>query len=93
MKFEKEEIEVIHTFGALQYNNQQIADVLGVSILDIEKEFKNIESQLSKAYKKGKAMADFQIHSRLFDLAKTGDFKALEKLEDLRDENNRTQEE
>lgn len=70
----EKEIEMIVNFGALGYDEKKISSILGRSI--------NIQDQdVAKYYQKGKDMADYAIDLKLFEMAKSGDIKALEKFE------------
>lgn len=81
MKIKEEQIEQIVNFGVFDYNAKKIASILEVSKEEIEEEFKNSESQLSKLFQKGKDMAEYVIDLKLFEMAKSGDIKALDKLD------------
>jgi len=81
MEIKKEQEEQIINCGIFSYNAEKIANILGFEKEEIEKEFKNKDSQLNKLLQKGKDMSDYVIDMKLFELAKTGDIKALEKLE------------
>ncbi len=65
------------------YDSKKIASILELDKDEVDSELKNEESELSKLLQKGKDMADYVIDLKLFEMAKTGDIKALEKL-DLR---------
>jgi len=81
MKIEKETIEQIVNFGVFEYKPEKMASILGFTKQEIETEMKNKESDFYKFFQKGKDMADYVIDLKLFDMAKTGDIKALEKLD------------
>ena len=58
-----------------------------INVLDIEdhkqftKDFDNPKSKVAISYQKGVDKADFVLDSKLFDMAKGGDLKALDKYE------------
>lgn len=81
MKIEKENEEQIINFGVFNYDALKIANILGKTETEIETEMKNENSDLSKLLQKGKDMSDFVIDLKLFEMAKSGDIKALEKLD------------
>lgn len=81
MKIEKENEEQIINFGVFDYDALKIANILGLTETEVENEMKNENSDLSKLLQKGKDMSDFVIDLKLFEMAKSGDIKALEKLD------------
>jgi alanine dehydrogenase len=81
MKIKKEQEEQIVNFGVFNYNAKKIASILGADVPIIEQELNNKESQLSKLIEKGKDMSDYVIDLKLFEMAKSGDLKALDKLD------------
>lgn len=83
MKIKKEQEEQIVNFGAFGYKAPKIASILGFNEKDVISEMSNSKSELSILLQKGKDMSDYVIDLKLFEMAKTGDIKALEKL-DLR---------
>lgn len=81
MNIKKEQEEMIVNFGAFNYNAEKIASILEVNIDIVNNELKTKNSKLKTLYQKGKDMADYVIDLKLFDLAKMGDIKAIEKLD------------
>ncbi|MGR3221298.1 MAG: hypothetical protein ACUZ8H_15995 [Candidatus Anammoxibacter sp.] len=81
MEIKKEQEEEIINFGAFEYGADKISSILGVAISEIEKDINNKKSKLFMLLKKGADMADYAIDLKLFDLARSGDIKALDKLE------------
>lgn len=81
MDIKKEQEEQVINFGVFDYDASKIASILGIEKREVEQELKNKDSQLSKLFKKGKDMADYVIDLKLFEMAKTGDIKALDKLD------------
>lgn len=73
--------EMIVNFGALGYNASKMAIIIGAEEIEIETLMKDSSSAFSKLYKKGVGVAEYVIDLKLFELAKTGDIKALEKLD------------
>lgn len=83
MKIEEEHREKIINFGAFDYDFIKMANILNLDYLEVENEMKNEDSEFHKLFQKGKDMSDYVIDLKLFEMAKSGDIKALEKL-DLR---------
>ena len=83
MEIKKEKHEQIINCGAFYYDAQKLANILGFDKIDVDNELLNKESELNQLLQKGKDMYDYVIDLKLFEMAKTGDIKALEKL-DLR---------
>ena len=83
MKIEEEKEELIVNCGVFGYDARKIASILGVSEAEVLKEMDDKESQISKLLQKGVDMGDYVIDLKLFEMEKTGDIKALRKL-DLR---------
>jgi len=82
MDYTADQLKRLTQLGALGYGAKKCANVIEVDFTDdFAREFHNPESEIGKAYQKGKDMADFAIDAKLFELAKAGDIKALEKLE------------
>lgn len=81
MEIKKEQEELIINFGAFGYDSEKISNILGVSELEISKEMDDENSLFSKLLQKGKDMSDYVIDLKLFEMAKAGDIKALEKFE------------
>lgn len=81
MEIEKEKEDQIINFGAFDYDAEKIASILEVEKSVIEIEMQNKQSKLSKLLKKGKDFSDYVIDLKLFEMAQTGDIKALDKLQ------------
>lgn len=83
------EKEFIVNFGALSYNPNMMQPILEWDIKEIEKEFKNENSELKTHYNKGNALADYVLNVKLFEMAKSGDLKAMQQYRQLIDRNKR----
>lgn len=81
MEFSKKQEEQIINFGAFGYSAEKIANILKLPYKDVFENIQDPKSQLSILIQKGKDMSDYVIDLKLFELAKTGDLKALEKFE------------
>lgn len=80
MEIKKEQEEQIVNMGVFDYPASKIANILSFDVREVEKELENKDSKLNQLLTKGKDMADYVIDLKLFEMAKTGDIKALEKL-------------
>ena len=81
IQFTNEQREQIINFGAFGYSENRISSILELDIDEVTKDFSDKNSELSKLLQKGKVMADYVIDLKLFELAKSGDIKALSKLQ------------
>lgn len=82
MQYTEEFIKKIIQVGTLGYPLQKIINALEVE--DEEKfraDFYDSNSLIAKSYQKGIDMGDLVIDSKLFEMAKNGDLKAMEKYE------------
>ena len=75
------QIKMLKNCGALGYPASKIASVMELPIKVIEDGLGDKESDISKAYQAGIDYADYVIDLKLFDLARQGDIKAMDKLE------------
>jgi len=82
MKIDEQTQEKIINFGAFEYKIDKMANVLGLPVAEVEAEFNNENSDFYKFYRIGKDRADYVLDLKLFDMAKAGDLKALDKFED-----------
>lgn len=80
MVIKEEQKEQIINCGVFDYSAQKLSNILDFDKTEIKIELKNKNSELNKLLKKGKDLADYVIDLKLFNMAKTGDIKALEKL-------------
>ncbi len=81
MNIDKNTEEQIINFGALGYPASKIANILGYSEEHIQSLFTNKTSEFYELYQKGVDLADYVIDLKLFELAKSGDINALDKLD------------
>lgn len=93
MEYSEDFLKKMMQVGTLGYPLSKI-----INVLDIEdhnqftKDFDNPKSQVAISYQKGVDKADFLLDSKLFDMAKGGDLKVLDKYE-ARKRNNINREE
>ena len=73
--------EKIINCGSLGYSNSQIAILFEVDETGIDKLMNDKSSWFCQTYNKGKVIFDYVIDTKLMDLARNGDIKALDKLE------------
>jgi predicted DNA-binding protein YlxM (UPF0122 family) len=81
MKLTEEQKDQVINFGAFDYSIEKIASILEIDEEIVKNQFKNESSELSVLFKKGKDRADYVLDLKLFNMAKAGDIKALDKLE------------
>lgn len=82
MKIKKEQEEMVVNFGAFDYDAEKIASILEIDKQIIEAELKKKDSDLNRLMQKGRYLAEYVIDLKLFEMAKTGDVKALDKFEE-----------
>lgn len=86
MEYSDEFLKKVSSLGMLGYSMSKIINVLDVEDeAQFELDFNDKKHPVHRAYQKGKDKADFQIDKKLFDLAISGDMKALTKYEERRD--------
>ena len=71
--------EKVVTFGALSYPNSKMANVLGWKLEEVNELMSNQKSDYFILYERGVDMAEYLLDKKLFDMAKSGDLKAMEK--------------
>ena len=79
-----ETLKKIINLGALGYPADKCANVLDLTGEDRQSflaDFKNPKSEIAQAYQAGMDVADFEIDTKLLQLAKTGDAKSIQLLE------------
>lgn len=81
MEFNDEQKEIIINAAAFGYDVEKTASILQINKEDLESEAKNKESEYNKLQKFGSDMFEYTIDTKLFELARMGDIKALEQLE------------
>ena len=80
MEITEDQKDQIANFGAFGYSNQRMSFVLEVPENEIEEEMNDTSSNFYSLYMTGKTKADYVIDCKLFDMARSGDIKALDKL-------------
>ena len=77
----KEKETIIINCGVFGYNAVKIASILEEDIKIVQKNLKDKNHDYHRLYKIGIDKSDYVIDLKLFEMAKSGDIKALEKLE------------
>ena len=81
MKIKESDRDKIINFGAFKYDPEKMANILGLNIEDVSVAMNDENSEFKKLYNIGADRADYVIDLKLFEMAQTGDIKALDKLE------------
>lgn len=79
-----DEQEMIINFGSLGYDADRCAGILERPKVEIEKAMKDTDGDFMTLYLRGQYRAEYVIDIKLFELAQTGDVKAIEKLDQRR---------
>lgn len=83
MNLSDEQLKKCVTLGCLGYGVEQCINIVEPDDeRAFREQFRTEGSQVWKAYRKGQDIAAFAIDSKLFDMAKNGDMKALATLEE-----------
>lgn len=82
MEYNEDFLKKMVQVGTLGYPLSKIINVLDIDdTKQFIKDFDNPKSKVAISYQKGVDKADFVLDSKLFDMAKGGDLKALDKYE------------
>ena len=82
MEYNEDFLKKMVQVGTLGYPLSKILNVLDIdNEKQFTKDFDNPKSKVAISYQKGVDKADFVLDSKLFDMAKGGDLKALDKYE------------
>jgi len=82
MEYNEDFLKKMVQVGTLGYPLSKIINVLDIDdTKQFTKDFDNPKSQVAISYQKGVDKADFVLDSKLFDMAKGGDLKAIDKYE------------
>lgn len=77
IEYTKENEEIIINCGAFGYKADVIASLLRIDLSVIEKAMVN-DKEFMKLYKFGNDMANYKLDLKLFEMAKSGDIKAMQ---------------
>ena len=89
MEYTEDFLKKIVGVGTLGYSVSKIINVLDIEEKDIEQfvnDFDDFDSPLRRAYQKGVDKADYAIDTKLFEQAKAGDLKSLQKYEERKNQ-------
>lgn len=87
MEYNEDFLKKMVQVGTLGYPLSKIINVLDIDdAKQFTKDFDNPKSKVAISYQKGVDKADFVLDSKLFDMAKGGDLKALQKYEERKRE-------
>lgn len=75
-----EEKEKIVNFGAFQYDAEEMAIILGWELKEVVSAMKT-NGEYKQLYDKGAVVSDYLLEVKVFEMAKAGDLKAIEKFE------------
>ena len=82
MEYNEDFLKKIVQCGTLGYPLSKNINVLDIDdVKQFTKDFDNPKSKVAISYQKGVDKADFVLDSKIFDMAKGGDLKALDKYE------------
>ena len=70
--------EMIVNFGAFSYSNEKMVAILLINEKQIAIEMEDKNSDFYRLYSKGKNMRDYVLDLKLFEMAQSGDLKALD---------------
>ena len=90
MTYTPEFLKKLTTLGTLGYNIQKIINILDIPFTDQESfvsDFNNPKSEVRNAFQRGVDKSDFAIDQKLFELAQSGDMKAIEKYDERKSRN------
>ena len=95
MEYTDETIAKMQSLGALGYGVEKIINILDIPETDaatFRSDFANTDSPIRRAYQKGVDKSDYIIDKKLYELAQTGDLKAIETYENKKMVNRQNQE-
>lgn len=85
--FKEDVLNKVIDLGKLNYPAKKCISVLGLegdSAIDFETQFFDTQSEVAKKYQIGIDLADFELDSKIFQLAKSGDLKAIKEYDERR---------
>ena len=74
----------VKNFGALGYKAERMATILGVSVEEVNSQMLDADSLFFKKYETGRYEGEYLVHLKLFEMARAGDIKAIDKLSVIR---------
>jgi hypothetical protein len=76
-----EQKKMLKNMGALGYQPDKISTIMKLDLLELKAQFDDKNSEVSKLYIEGADFAAYIIDLKLFEMAQSGDIKAMDKLE------------
>ena len=92
MTYTEEQLKKMIHMGILGYPVEKCINILDIESKDESQfisDFNSPQSELAKAYQKGKDKGEYQIDMKLYQKATEGDMKALQKYEERKAYQNR----
>lgn len=80
--------KMLKNMGALGYPAKKISNIMKLDVSFLESQLSNQNSEIFKIYNEGADYASYIIDLKLFEMAQSGDIKAIEKMEKRRKEVN-----
>lgn len=91
LRLTEQQINNVKIFGGLSYSVKTMVETLDLNEEEaelFEQNFEDENSQISKAYQRGKTMSVFAEHAAILKKAQKGDIKALDEIKKIRRNNN-----
>ena len=76
----EEQVAMLKNMGALGYQPSKIASIMELPFSFVSTEMENPDSIFFRIYRAGQDRANYLIDLKLFDMAQSGDIKAMDKL-------------
>jgi hypothetical protein len=78
----EEQEKMLRNMGALGYPIEKVISVMGIEDPNqFREEFADLSSRVRLIYKSGADLAEYHIDLKLFEMARSGDLKAMKELE------------
>lgn len=76
-----EQKKMLKNMGALGYQADKISTIMKFDLAELKSQLEDKNSEISKLYVEGADFAAYIIDLKLFEMAQSGDIKAMDKLE------------
>jgi hypothetical protein len=77
----EEQQKMLKNMGALGYDAATIAAIMDFEEDELERRLEDDSSEIRKFYNAGRKYAQYLVDLKLFEMAQSGDIKAIEKIE------------